>query len=157
MNKLTLIIGIQGSGKSHLVNILKDKNTILLSCDKIREEYPTLRENAIWEIFYKKLSLAKRENKDIIIDNTNIKRKWRQEIINYCKDKEFFIQALVCECPLNICIKRNNQRERVVPEEIIQKYFKEFEAPDYDEGFSAILYLNTVNNNIYTDNIMDNE
>lgn len=158
MNKITLMVGIQGSGKSHFAEIVEDKNNIVLSCDRIRAEYPTLNEAAVWRIFYEQLSAAVKNKKDIIIDNTNIKRKWRKEIIDRYKDnRDYYFRAIICQCPLNICIERNHQRDRVVPQYIIEKYNTEFEMPTYDEGFNSIWYVNTVTEQLYINTMVDED
>ena len=50
-NKLYILIGVPGVGKSTIANKLKNKNTICLSSDDIREEYI---EKGIIKISYMK-------------------------------------------------------------------------------------------------------
>ena len=40
---------------------------------------------------------------------------------------------------INECLRRNNLRERVVPEEIIMKFYNRLTIPEKSEGFSNVI------------------
>ena len=80
-NKLYILIGVPGVGKSTIANKLKNKNTICLSSDDIREEYienieDYQKHNAkVFEIMNNKTFELLKEGKNVIYDATTLSRK----------------------------------------------------------------------------------
>ena len=48
------------------------------------------------------------------------------------------LEALFFDVPLEVCIARNQARDRVVPEEAIRKMAQQMIAPSREEGFTEI-------------------
>lgn len=48
------------------------------------------------------------------------------------------LEALLFDVPLEVCLARNQARERVVPEEAIRKMAKQMIPPSVEEGFAEI-------------------
>lgn len=124
-NKLYILIGVPGVGKSTIANKLKNKNTIHLSSDNIREEYienieDYQKHNAkVFEIMNNKTFELLKEGKNVIYDATNLSRKKRKNLYNQAKKYDTEVIAYCILKPLKTVLKQNNQRTdwKRVPEE----------------------------------------
>ena len=151
MNRPTLIIlcGIPGSGKStYAKNYLeRNSNTIHLSSDAIRKELygdENIQGNPgdIFTLMQKRAIEALNNGRDVIYDATNVTRKDRAGIIAACP-KFAKIECHIIWAPIEICIKRDADRNRTVGKEIIDRMLKRFQAPYYDEGIDGIHLIRT--------------
>jgi predicted kinase len=129
MKKLVLLIGIPGSGKTTLASTLIGKGFERLCADDIRLElYGNEAEQGnpkeVFTIFFERLESLLALNKDIVIDNTNVKFEHRQQIIDRANKFQYTdIQLWVLDVPLAVCLERNKKRERQVPEDVITNLF----------------------------------
>lgn len=139
-----MLVGLPGSGKSRFARELKDsitKPTIHLSSDAIRGELfgdeNSQEDNA--RVFYemkKRTFEALSEGKNVVYDATNITRKSRQivaELPEYVRK-----ECVIVYAPIEICIKRDENRERTVGRDVIDRMVKSFQPPFFDEGFDSI-------------------
>lgn len=90
MKKLVLLIGIPGSGKTTVAKKLTEKGYSRLCADDIRlelygDEAEQGNPREVFAIFFQRLSDLMKENKDIVIDNTNARSNHRQQIYDYAK------------------------------------------------------------------------
>lgn len=157
-----------GSGKSTWIKNKYDysriffHNTIILSSDQVREElYGDINDQTHnTEVFQyiKDRAVEELENDNrVIIDATNITRKSRKSIVDYIdlKTKGFYdygcIKYVVIATPYYKCLENNMKRDRVVPEEVIERMYKQFEFPTYRELVHKIeiVYPFEVNNETY--------
>ena len=86
MSKITMLCGLPGSGKSTWANQNKRENTIILSSDKIREELFGAEEiqgnpKQVFNLLYKRAEEALKQEKNVIIDSTNLSRANREKFI----------------------------------------------------------------------------
>jgi predicted kinase len=127
--KVIILVGIPGSGKTTLAKKLVKEGYLRLSADSIREELYGSENiqgngNTVFKVFYDRLEEAiKDATLDIVIDNTNTKTKYRAEILNRVDTLKYDHEFWLVNTPLCQCLIRNKQRERYVPEEIIQRMF----------------------------------
>lgn len=153
MPELILLIGIPGSGKSFYTKkydydrIFKH-NTTILSSDQVRKEIlgdendQTHNEEVFQYI--KDTSVEQLEKgQRVIIDATNLSRKARQSITNYVDQKlsfyEYgFIKFVVVATPYYQCLENNRKRSRQVPENVIERMYKQFEFPTLSEAVHEI-------------------
>lgn len=145
MAKLIMLIGLPGSGKSTYATRYKSNypNTAIVSSDNIREE---LFGNANdqthnGEVFTTMLNRTReflRADIDVIYDATNINRKRR---INLLKElpKDTISIAVFFAVAFSLCKEQNEQRARVVPNEVMERMYKSINIPHYGEGFSDII------------------
>ena len=141
-----------GSGKSTWANEIKnfynDKAEII-SSDAIRAELfgdESIQgdPNKVFEIAHDRIvkSVENKEVKITIFDATNIKRKHRQVVMDKLKDYNVLKKCLIFAEPYEVLIKRNAQRARTVPNEVIWKMLTNFEVPLYTEGYDSITVVN---------------
>lgn len=148
--KLVLMVGISGSGKSTMAEVLKQKynfvtgiDTIIVSSDALRKELlgdedNQSQNNRIFDELRKRINnnLSK---KNVIVDATNLTIKSRRSILAIGKQfPECEKIAIVMITPINVAKFQNKQRDRIVPDYIIDLQVARFEIPFYEEGFDKI-------------------
>lgn len=144
MNSLIMLIGLPASGKTSYAQEMKKRygeELEIISSDAIRkelfgsEEEQKYNDKVFNEVFHRtKKSILK--NKITIIDSTNLSRKRRIAFLkqfNNCQKR-----ATVFAIPFEVCCERNNSRERIVPQCAMDRMFKSFQPPAYEEGFNEI-------------------
>lgn len=149
MTKLILLIGLPGSGKSYLVKqiISQFPEIHLVSTDNIRAKLfgdetiqgPWLQ---IWAEIQHQFQQAVTQQQTLLYDATNAARKQRREIIQLAKDTGItHITALWLDTPLQLCLERNQQRQRNVPEEIILQMAVRLNdcPPSLEDGLDRIV------------------
>lgn len=141
-----MLIGLPGSGKSTLAQKMANENTVILSSDSIRKELfgsESVQENAekVFNLMFSRTVKALDEGKDVIYDATNLKKKLRINTLKRLKGAvktEFIAKALIIDTDLATAKERNSSRDRVVPEEVLDKMHDNFQLPDYSEGWDQI-------------------
>lgn len=127
MPKLMMLIGPPGGGKSTFAS--RQSGYKVISCDKIREEFFGSANiqggKDVWDEFDLRLTAAVRQEEDILIDNTNVKRAYRKQILDRCKG--YFVEYVVFETPLEVCLRNNQKRDRHTPEDVIHAMYKTLE------------------------------
>jgi len=153
MNKIHMMIGIQGSGKTtYSRNLSKELNIPIISSDGLRDERPDIDPTKIWPTLYDLCRDTLNKNSDFIFDATNITpfvrhKLWEElesrgidntkfEVIAY-----YFIPNL--EISKERVIKRNEDpKERFLPVDVISDYLDKMVEPTLDEGFIKIIKIN---------------
>ena len=142
--KLILLVGIPGAGKTTYAKEYVETipNTVHLSSDAIRKELygDELIQGDPAEVF----SLMQQRAVEtlnvgcsVLYDATNVTRKDRASIINICP-KFTKIETHIIWAPIGMCIKRDEERGKIVGKAVIDKMLKRFQAPYYDEGIDEI-------------------
>lgn len=150
-SELFLLIGLPGSGKSTLARqlITACPQAILVSTDAIRAQLfgdESIQGNwmLIWQQIRQQFQQAVHQTPATIYDATNARRCYRREIIQLAQEVGFVkITALWVNTPLHICLERNRQRDRQVPEEVIlqmQCYLLDT-PPSLAEGLDQVIVL----------------
>jgi predicted kinase len=145
--KVIIGIGVPGCGKTTLLKPLAEKDGLVyVNRDDIRQQVtgdPTdhSKEKQVTELQNQQIAAALSSGKGVIIDGTYSKRRDRREVIVFCKSHgSAKIIGYWFKTPLDICLQRNKLRQRIVPDEIMQKMYRRLELnpPQQDEGFSEI-------------------
>ena len=151
MNKIIMLIGAAASGKSTAApKIAADNNALILSTDRIRAAlYGAEHIQGNWQdieaVLYDRIKNAIKQNKNIILDSTHFKKQYRAKIIkNFAKYSKF--SAYYFNYPFSVIYKRNKERARVVPFNVLTAMYKELKKapPTLAEGFKSIkkMYAN---------------
>lgn len=138
-----MMIGLQASGKTSYVEKHAPKDAVIISPDRIRKEvfnveYDPVVEEGVWGTFFRQLELALRDKKKVIVDNTNVTRSGRASIIRVARRYNVPVIGYWFKVPIEECLKRNQIRERKVPEQMIQNMQRMFDEPKLEEGFQEI-------------------
>jgi adenylylsulfate kinase len=124
---ILVLYGPIGSGKSTLARKLaQELKAHLISSERFKRRV------------YARLLREVRKNldKDLVVDATFYKRKWRQSLRKLVGGKKLLMIYL--HCSLETCLERNKVRENPVPERAIRIVWSEFEEP-----LEADLRINT--------------
>ncbi len=157
MNKLIILSGVPGSGKSYFsktVKKLKNNHVYIVSSDQLRKEITGSQSNLtaedlMWKIFY---SLAETYSLDkdgvVILDATHVSTELRVEKNRRFRDLYDEIILVMWNVDKQVVSNQNLQREYPIPPEALEKFFRIFELPtDKDrEFFDKILMV--TNNDI---------
>lgn len=120
---MKILIGLPCSGKTTYRKKLKGFETI--SRDDFREELIEKNENLVSEMFNKKLLNAFLNNKNIIIDNTNLKRKYRKVFINEAIKNNYELEIIIFDLKKEDLL--SNSKKRNFDFNIIEKMNKKYE------------------------------
>lgn len=123
------MIGVQGAGKSTFCKkYLSDYEYVNLDTLKSRDK----EEKLVKKLF--------REGKSFVVDNTNRLKSDRERYIPMAIAKDYKIVGYYFEPDLKACLRRNKNRSRKVPENVIREYYNIVlnNRPTYDEGFDEI-------------------
>ncbi len=158
MNKLYMMIGLPGSGKSTIATrILQRENAIIVSTDSIRKElFGNEEEQSNNEKVFSVAEERIKENirsRNVIFDATNINYKKRMELLKRIKNAKKI--AFLVLTPYRECLWRNEQRKRYVPTEVIKRMYCNFYVPQYYEGFDNIIVFDnsSANKNFDTEEL----
>ena len=138
---VVLAIGLPGSGKS---SWFKRNNINPLSSDLVRSLlFDDPNEQRFQDLVFSNLRsmlrgrlIARRPMN--YVDATNLTPHERSSWIKLAKDSGYEAQALYFDVPLDVCLERNQKRQRVVSEDIMRKMSAKLKPPTFDEGFSKI-------------------
>jgi predicted kinase len=153
MGRLLLLIGLPGSGKSTLARQWQQQGgRLLVSTDAIRQKL--FGDEAIqgpWGLVQCELrqqlrsgleQIAQGQVQEVIYDATNTRRRYRREIIRLCRALGFgTIIAVWLDTPLSLCLERNLQRDRQVPESVIYRMARQLEnaPPSLNEDLDCLI------------------
>lgn len=141
--KFVMLCGLPGSGKSYYSEKLKKKNYIVHSSDEIRKELfgdEECQEDpvSVFDLLHSRIKTDLSNGKNVVYDAINGSSKRR---INFLKEIESFNcekKIIWLATPYEKCLNYNSIRTRHVPEDIIKRYYVEFEIPCYYEGWTNI-------------------
>ncbi len=148
MKKLILLVGIPGAGKTTLASKIAARGYHCLNADSIRQELwgdaADQREpEKVFGQFFKQLEEVLATGADIVIDNTNINVKQRKPILNMAAKAGYTdIQLWLLDVPLDVCLERNQKRERAVSDDIVANMFMTLNRtgrPRREEGRLVII------------------
>jgi predicted kinase len=135
-----LLVGLPGSGKSTWV---KGKQGVL-SSDALRELLADDPDNqtiharvfrVLRELLKHRLELKRPAT---YVDATNLTPYERKPYVKLAHRFDCKIEAVFFDVPLDECIRRNRERKRIVPDQVIRKMAERLVKPSTKEGFSRV-------------------
>ncbi|MGD1714864.1 AAA family ATPase [Dapis sp. BLCC M172] len=153
MTRLIILIGLPASGKSTLAKkiLTRYPQCQLVSTDAIRAQLfgdeaiqgPWLQ---VWQQVQQQFHEAVSQTSLAIYDATNAQRGGRKEVINLARETGFsHITGIWLDKSLELCLQRNKQRKRQVPEEVIIKMYRQLTdaPPSCKEGLDELKRITT--------------
>lgn len=150
MAKLIVLVGLPASGKSTYAKKIAGRcNATIISSDSIREKITGDVNNQndnqlVFEEVFKQGRELLNSNKNVIIDATNINRKRRVHMINH-ELKAGVYEVHYMNTDVDRCKSNNLNRERIVPEFVIDNMYKSLHIPVKNEGWDKVFYINQEN------------
>jgi len=142
-----LMVGVPGSGKSTVGNNLAEALDISIhSSDKCRaelgegEEDQSVSQQA-WALVHERATEDIEAGRSTIIDGTNTTENGRRAIVEQYKKLGARVVALVVSVDIETAHKRNQSRNRKVPEFVINSMHKQLSSktPGIDERFDQVI------------------
>ena len=142
MNRLIVLSGVPGSGKSYFSNAIKtqlNRDVYVISSDQLRYEMfgnqrDLSHDPVMWVRFYELAKeYASKKNAVVVLDATNAKKIYRLDNIKPYKDLYDEIDLVCFQIEKNTVLKQNLDRENPIPEDALLKLIDEFEFPDQEE------------------------
>ena len=142
MNRLIVLSGVPGSGKSYFSALIKKAlktHVYIVSSDELRykilgDQRNLSEDELIWQIYYELIKVyALDKNGTVVLDATHSKKIYRLD--NMKPYKELFDQIdLICfRLDKELVLEQNKDRENPIPKEALLKLIDQFEMPDDEE------------------------
>lgn len=144
MAKFFMMIGLVGSGKSEQAKKLAAKyDAEIFSSDALREEMfgdvnHQTNNDVLFKELHKRIRGCLTYGKSAIYDACNISYKRRMEFLKSLNKIPCEKIAVLMATPYEVCLERNAQRERKVPEYVIKRMYMNFNVPFWYEGWDDI-------------------
>lgn len=139
--KIVITVGLPGSGKS---TYLARLGLNAISSDEIRRllaDDPEDQGNnarvfaAIRYLVEQRLQIGRPVT---YVDATHLRRWEREPYVDLARRYRCELEALFFDVPVEVCMERNKQRNRIVPAEAILKMSAALEIPAMEEGFTNV-------------------
>ena len=142
--RIVLAIGLPGSGKStyfarrRITPLSSDLVRQLLFDDPANQRLPGTVFGILRHLLMARLVAGARIS---YVDATNLTRRDRRHFFKIAERFGCAVDALYFDVPVEMCLARNGQRARRVPEAVIRRMAQRLQPPTAGEGFRRILVL----------------
>ncbi len=139
-----MMVGLVGSGKStYAKQLAEETNAIICSSDSIREELygdENSQDNneEVFKILHSRIKENLKNGKNVIYDATNINSKRRRAFLSELRNIPCVKKCVIMATPFEMCCIQNESRDRVVPYEVIERMYKNWNTPYWFEGWEEI-------------------
>lgn len=144
MTTFIMMVGLVGSGKSTQAQKLAEEyDANIHSSDAIREELSGDINNQdindlVFRTLHNRIKGDLRNGKNCIYDACNISYKRRKAFLEEIKNILCEKICVLMATPYEECLRNNANRDRVVPEYVIERMYRNFDVPWYYEGWDSI-------------------
>ena len=159
------MVGIPGSGKSYIAEKKNEELGIpILSSDKLREELTGDAGN-VEEILHEKIfeELSDRAEKyteaqkSFIWDATGTNPEFRREEVERFKRNGAKVICLLMITPKEVCLDRNENRDRIVPIKVVEKMDNELAESGIDTELDLFDEVRVINKDGQETKVYDRE
>lgn len=152
MVELVMLVGIPGVGKTSYARANFGSTHKIHSSDDLRkelfgDELVQDKNSELFEELHRRILSDLKSGISCVYDATNMNRKKRMSFLKRLSGVSCRKKCIILVEPPEICKGRNADRERKVPDEVIERMICRFECPYYYEGWDEI--------ELYGDEIME--
>ena len=139
--RIVVLAGLPGSGKSTYLERLGVSG---LSSDALRglladdETDQTIHDRVFQTVRYLLRQRLELGRPVTYIDATNLTREERRPYIEMGQAHGCEVEAVFFDLPLAVCRERNAQRQRVVPDDALEKMAAKLVVATVEEGFARV-------------------
>jgi predicted kinase len=139
--KVILLVGLPGSGKSTYATaqgwpILSSDDTRRLLLDDMRDQ---TANRSVFALLRRLLRMRLELGRALTcVDATSLTPAERRPYIKTAQMYGADVEALFLDTPVAICKQRNQARDRIVPDEVMDRFAAKLRAPRLEEGFTKI-------------------
>lgn len=136
--QVVVTCGISGSGKSTWIEEnLSDHQVV--SLDNLRQQIAKSRRDQsqnirVIHLAKEQLKVLLRSHSKIVWDATNIRRDFRQQVIDISRDYGALVTLAIFHCSEEVYFERNKQRRYSIPGDVLIRQIEQMEFPELDEG-----------------------
>ena len=143
MSKVIITVGVSASGKTtwakeqtgYIITNRDDLRMSIWGVDENRhlpygKSGQRFLESLVTKIQYLTIEEAIKNNRNIIVADTNLNKKYRQQLIEFCKNLGATVEIKVFDITFEEAYKRSAARKNGVTHDVLVKQFKQF-----DESF----------------------
>lgn len=143
---LVMMVGLVGSGKSTYAMQLTENTSVpvtVFSSDVLREQMFGNVDNQennqkLFQELHKRIKECLKSGGSAIYDATNISSKRRRAFLNELKNIDCYKECVIMATPYKQCLENNRNRDRVVPEWVIERMYRKWQTPHWFEGWDYI-------------------
>lgn len=153
MSIAIIAIGIPGSGKTTVLKPLAERYGLTyINRDDIREEMlgdarDQSQNKAVWEEANRRTVASLAHSTGVVLDATFVESWKRKDMISFLHEAGASpIVGVFADVPLEVAKERNQGRDRVVPDDVLEWMHKKIqsEPPSLEEGFDALIGLDEI-------------
>lgn len=144
-----VMCAIPGAGKTYWAKryVAKSnalgKHIVYISSDDIREKVcgdasDQSCNEIVFGIFYTRACEAVENGDDVILDATHLTKKTRRKCRSHFKGLDCRFVAVELVTPIKEAVRRNKNRDRVVPNYAMERMINAFQPVEDDEGFDDV-------------------
>jgi predicted kinase len=125
MSTVVMPVGIPGCGKTTVLRREAERRGAVYVCpDDVRQELTGNAANQAcsaeaWSIVYQRIAHNLQQGRDVVLDATNTQGELRRFVARFCRiwSNDLQLELWWFCTPFEECVRRNNNRDRVVPME----------------------------------------
>lgn len=136
MNKLIVLSGVPGSGKSYISLLLKERrksHLYIVSSDNLRAQIGGIQTNLsneklVWDMYYKLAKVYSLDKQGIVVlDSTNAKTEFRVDKVLPLKKSFNEVDLVVFKLDKITVMEQNLDRKYPIPSDALEKLIDNFE------------------------------
>lgn len=150
MNKLVVLSGVPGSGKSYFSNALKKSkkgHVYIVSSDALREQMmgnqqDLSQDRIMWKMYYKLAIVYSIDPEAIVVlDATHSSAYYRIEATKPIRPLFQEIDLVCFSLPKEIVKHQNRNRSYPIPEDVLENLIEKYEGPnEQDREYFSHIY-----------------